>query len=83
VEVEGLLVRARELSESNPRVSKVARGSNIMYTRGKAEERGVIMEILRRPGEVYSDRYGVEYFLGRIDERHWLDIVVQSGSVRT
>jgi len=48
-----------------------------------AELRDVIIEILRKPDEVHSDRYGVKYLLRRIDERHWLNVVVQGSSVRT
>jgi len=48
-----------------------------------AELRDVIIEILRKPDEVHSDRYGVKYFLRRIDERHWLNVVVQGSSVKT
>ncbi len=42
----------------------------------------IIIDALSRPDEVYSDKYRVKYFLKRIDEEHWLNVVVQEDIVR-
>ena len=51
--------------------------------RGVDELKRVIMDAVSRPGELYSDRYGVRYFLEKIDEQHWLNVVVQRSVVKT
>ncbi len=55
-----------------------------LNVRNVDELRQIIIDAVSRPDEVYTDRYRVsKYFLKKIDEKHWLNVVVQRNVVKT
>jgi hypothetical protein len=54
----------------------------ILNVKGIDELKQLIKDVLESPDEVYSDEYGVKYFLKRIND-HWINVVVAEDTVKT